>query len=158
VANKTQELQKLIRWYKQETGIKDVNMHAVAEFAMEHGWKMPKPKSEVDLLAQDLSKAAREEIRVDRKTGKPYRANHAYTAPNGQGQLTLWIDIDEAPRFVMHKSLINRRNQMVGDALQLRLDQLHWNAINPNDEPIEIPLDFEDDVEWRLNTPDDLAA
>lgn len=51
----------------------------------------------------------------------------------------------------MHKSLVNRREQMVGDGLQLTLDADHWNQINPNEEPIQLPLDFTQDVEWRKN-------
>ena len=70
-------------------------------------------------------------------------------------QLHLWIDIDEAPRGPMLKSLINRREQMIGDGLQLTLDADHWNSINESEAPIQIPMDFTLDVEWRKNTPDD---
>jgi hypothetical protein len=63
--------------------------------------------------------------------------------------LTFWIDIDEAPRRTMHKSLVQRREQMVGDALQLSLDMDHWNDRNKNEEPILLPLDFEFDVQLR---------
>jgi hypothetical protein len=53
----------------------------------------------------------------------------------------------------MYKSLIQRREQMVGDALQLTFDANHWNGIHPGEEPIEMPLDFTDDVQWRMNVP-----
>ena len=43
---------------------------------------------------------------------------------------------------------------MVGDAVQLTLDMQHWNNKNPNEEPIVIPVDFTEDVEWRQNAPD----
>jgi len=58
----------------------------------------------------------------------------------------------------MLKSLINRREQMVGDGLQLTLDVDHWNGINPKEEPIQIPLDLTDDVEWRKNSPEAKAS
>lgn len=74
----------------------------------------------------------------------------------GNQQYHLWIDIDEAPRKSMHKSLIMRREQMVGDGLQLTLDAMHWNSINPKEEPIVIPLDFTEDVEERLSISDPL--
>ena len=51
--------------------------------------------------------------------------------------------------------VVQRREQMVGDGLQLSLDVDHWNSINPEDEPIVVPLDFTEDVEWRKNSPDD---
>jgi hypothetical protein len=157
MATKKHTLQSFIRYYKRETGATEVNMHEVAQFALARGWKAPVPKRPVDLLAKEFSQAAREEIRYDKKTGKPYRANHAFTQRQGETQLTLWVDIDEAPRGPMLKSLINRREQMVGDAVQLTLDANHWNSINPQEDPIDLPLDFSDDVEWRLNADDDEA-
>lgn len=53
----------------------------------------------------------------------------------------------------MDKSLKVRREQMVGDALQLTLDANHWNSVNPDQEPLQVELDFADDVAWRLNAP-----
>ena len=89
-----------------------------------------------------------------RQTGNPYRANHAITTRQGSEQLTLWIDIDrKVPRKKMVKSLMQRREQMVGDGLQLTFDGDHWNNINPEDEPIEIPMDLTDDILWRKNAP-----
>lgn len=155
MATKRQEMQRLIRFYKDETGEKEVDMHKVAAFATKKGWPLPKPADPLDMLAKQFSAAAREEIRHDAATGRPYRANHAMTTTQGDQQLTLWIDIDEAPRKPMLKSLVNRREQMVGDGLQLTLDADHWNSIHPNEEPIVMPMDFTDDVEWRKNAPDE---
>jgi hypothetical protein len=82
---------------------------------------------------------------MDKETGHPYRVNHAYKV----GQAMFWINIEEAPREPMRKSLIARREQMVDDGLQLTYDADHWNRINSEDEPIQIPLDFTDDIQWR---------
>lgn len=155
MSNKSERLQSLIRYYKRETGRTEVNMHDVAIFARSKGYTMPTPKSELDLLAKELSQAAREEIRHDQNTGKPYRVNHAYKLLSGSGQTTLWVDIDDAPRGPMWKSLVNRREQMVGDGLQLTLDANHWNSVNQDEEPIKMQLDFTEDIEWRLNAPDE---
>jgi hypothetical protein len=152
--NQFQEKQRIIRRYKDETGEKEVDMHKIAIYARDMGYPLPKLVSQLDLLARQFSQAAREEVRVDRSTGHPYRVNHAYTKQADDGkQMTLWIDIDEAPRFPMHKSLITRREQMLGDGVQLTLDADHWNSIHPAEEPIAIPMDFTDDVEWRKNAP-----
>lgn len=149
LATRHQEMQRLIRLYRTETGETQVDMRKVVLFATKMGWPLPKPADPIDLLAAEFARAAREEIKTDKATGRPYRVNHAI--PVGQG--TLWIDIDQAPRTPMLKSLINRREQMVGDGLQLTLDSDHWNSIHPDEEPILIPLDFTDDVEWRKNAP-----
>jgi hypothetical protein len=155
MATKHQEMQRLMRHYKDVSGIKEVDMHKLAKFAASKGWPLPTPADPLDLLAKEFSQAAREEIRHDKKTGRPYRANHAVTQHQGTQQLTLWVDIDEAPRKPMVKSLMNRREQMVGDGLQLSFDAEHWNNIHPNEEPIVVPLDLTDDVEWRKHSPEE---
>lgn len=155
MSTKREQRLNFIRYYKRITGKSEVDMKEVAAYAISKGWKVPEPISLVDRLAKEFTQAAREEIRHDEKTGKPYRANHAIPIHNGPVQQHLWIDIDEAPRKPMLKSLIMRREQMVGDGLQLTLDADHWNNIHPEEEPIEIPLDFTDDVEWRKNAPDE---
>ena len=158
MSNKLQERQRFIKYYKDQTGVKEVNMHEVAKFANSKGWPLPKPQDPLDLLAKQFADAAREEIRKDKKTGRPYRANHAVPQMQGQEKFTLWIDIDEAPRKPMLKSLMNRREQMVGDGLQLTLDADHWNSEHSNEEPIQIPLDFTDDIMWRKNGPTEKAG
>jgi hypothetical protein len=153
-------MQRFIRHYKSETGEHELDMHKVAEFAAKMGWRLPTPPSAIDLLAKQFTEAARDEINYDSKTGKPYRVYHAIPVKNGQ-QLSLfvYIDIDEAPRNSMLKSLVNRREQMVSDGLQLTFDMEHWNRINPKEEPIELPMDLTLDIEWRKNAPgDDKAA
>lgn len=142
-----------MRYYKEQTGETDLDMHKVAALAEKTGWKMPKPKTPLELLAQEFSQAARVEVRSDDESGHPYRANHAYPTKHGDTTLWLWVDIDEAPRKTMVKCLFTRRDQMVGDAVQLTFDKDHWNRIHPSEEPITIPLDFTDDVEWRKNEP-----
>jgi hypothetical protein len=153
MATKRQKMQTFIRYYKEVTGKKEIDMHAVAQFAASKGWLLPVPANPLDLLAKEFSQSAREETRTDSRTGRPYRANHAFSV-DGTGETTLWIDIDEAPRKHMLKSLVQRREQMVGDGLQLSLDEDHWNLINPSEEPINLPLDLTPDVEWRKNGED----
>ena len=155
MASKTKERQKMIRYYKDVTGKLEVDMKDVAKFAVAKGWKLPVPASPLDRLVKEFTKAARDEIKHDKKTGKPYRANHALPIKYGHTQLYLWIDIDEAPRKHIVKSLIMRREQMVGDGLQLTLDADHWNNIHSNEDPIAIPMDFTDDILWRKNAPDE---
>lgn len=150
---KNELLQDIIRRYKATTGKTEIDLKDVAKFAVDAlGVELPKPKDPLDRLAEDLAAAARQEIRYDEKTGHPYRANHAVRAGYGSQQYHLWVDIDEATRKQMHGSLIMRRDQMIGDGLQLTLDAKHWNNVNPQEEAIAIPLDFTEDIEERLST------
>ena len=151
-------MQSLIRQFKMETGLSQFDMKEMVKWAVTKGWPLPEPVSPLDRLVADFTAAAREEVRTDKKTGRPYRANHVYAAHQGGIQLHLWIDIDEAPRGPMLKAFQMRREQTVGDVVQLTLDADHWNDINPNDEPIIIQSDFGPDVEWRKNAPDERAG
>jgi hypothetical protein len=154
----TQERQRFIRYYKEKTGKEDVVMKEVAQFAVKMGWKLPPPTDPIDRLAKQFAEAAREEIRHDKKTERPYRANHAITTMQGNQQLTFWIDIDEAPRHKTLKALMQYREEMVGEAVIVTNCADHWNSVNPQEEPITIPLDFTDDVSWRLNAPEEVKA
>jgi hypothetical protein len=133
-------------------------MKDVAAEAERMGWKMPKPKTPLDLLAAQFSDSQREEVRKDAVTGRPYRANLAVSSWQGTMQMVLWTDIDVAPRHIAHKSLTQYRDQMTGEAVQMTLTADHWNRINPKEEPIKMELDFGPDVEWALNAPFDKAA
>lgn len=152
---RNERLQGLIRLYKEKTGNRIIDMDAVTEWSLTQGVAMPKPKTPRELFAAQLSDAARAEFRRDAKTGLSYRANHAMRTTDKDGrQYTLWFDIEDATRPQMLVSLQSRRQQMVGDAVHLKIDEMVWNSKNPDQKPIQLVMDFEDDVEERLNSPD----
>lgn len=144
---KRQERQRFIRHYKDTTGERELDMHKVAEFAKSMGWKMPKPPSEIDLLAKQFAEAASAETGTNRKTGRPYRVYHAVPAGGGQQNLFVYVDIHDATRNQMQKSCVMRREQMVNDGLQLSFDMEHWNSLNPAQEPLDLPMDLAMDIE-----------
>jgi hypothetical protein len=154
---KSHEIQRLYRLYKEESGNQIVDMREFAAWMKKKGWEMPIPIDPLDLLAKQCAAAVREETRRDETTGRPYKANLAFS-PDGSPQGMLWADVDEAPKKIVHKCLIQRRDQMVGDAYQLTLIQDHWNNIHPDEEPIQIPLDFQPDVDWKKNGGDEQAS
>lgn len=144
-----QERQRFLRYYRDETGEKELDMQKVAAFAKRHGWKMPKPPSDVDLLAKQFADDAQAEKKKDAQTGHPYRVYHAVPVAGTQLHLFVYVDIDEATRNQMLKSAVHRREQMVSDGLNLTNDLEHWNRVNPDKEPIQLPLDFTLDVAIR---------
>ena len=154
MTTKNERYQKLFPLYRQEKKTTTLDMNEVAKWMLERGVEPPRPKSPVDLLAEQLSVAAREEHRRDPKTGWDYRANHAYKIPAKDGkQLTLWVELESATRKQMHMSLTNRRDQMIGDGTQLKIDETIWNNKNPEEESINMVLDFTEDVAERLSSP-----
>jgi len=155
MATKSEMKQRVIRMYRDETGIRDVDMKQVAKWAVDKRLvKLPVPQDPFDRLAKDFSTAAREEMRYDEVTNHPYRANHHYVVMQGGEQLHLWLDIDgDAPRHKMVKCANLRKEQMVGDGLQLTLDLEHWSRVHPGEEPIKVDMDLTDEIEWRKNAP-----
>jgi hypothetical protein len=130
-------------------------MNKVSRFAVtRHLIKLPTPPDPYDMLAREFSAAEREEIRYDHETNRPYRANHCFAVTENGRQMHLWLDIDDdAPRHKMVRAAGNRREQMIGDGLQLTLDLDHWNRINPDQEPIVADMDLTDEILWRKNAP-----
>lgn len=157
---KKEKMQDFVRHYREKTGKISIDMREVAEYAKQMGWQLPTPKSALDMLAAEFSDSQREEVRKDAVTGHSYRANLAVTERHGNEQFVLWTDIEVANRTVAHKSLTQYRDQMIGEAVHMKLTADHWNRINPNEAPINMMLDFNDDVTWRLAAPmdDDKAA
>lgn len=157
--SKIADRQKFIRYWKDETGETEVDMHAVARMAMQMGWIAPPPVTEEDRLAKQFKDAARQDIRHDRRTGRPYRGYHAVPKHAADGQLIFsYIDIDDPKTKPesFHKACVMRREQTVDDQLQLRLDQIHWNENRPAEQQVEIlPADLEFDVELRMASMDD---
>jgi hypothetical protein len=153
MANKHKEMQFIIREWKKLTGKTEIDMKEVALYAISKGWPAPAPITAEERLAREFSQAAREETRQDGKTGQQYRVYHNVKS-DVQGQGGFWVDIDEAPRKHMVKSAFARREQVVGDMVQLTLDLAHWNRIHPNEEPIVAQTDVTPDVNERLASAD----
>jgi hypothetical protein len=156
--SKVAERQRFIRHWMDETGESEVDMHAVARMALGMGWEAPPPVTEEDRLAKLFKNAARQDIRHDRKTGRPYRGYHAIPKTAADGQLIFsYIDIDDPKTKPesFRKACVLRREQTVDDQLQLRLDQIHWNDNRPPEQQVEVlPADLEFDIELRMAAMD----
>jgi hypothetical protein len=150
---KKRDMQRAIRAWKDETGEQAIDMHKLAAWAVAKGWPLPVPQSPLAILAKQFADAGRELVGHDPDTGHPYQVYHAVPVRVGE-QLTFhYYDIHEAPRKVMHKSLINHREQMVSNGVHLTLDELYWRKCHPGEEPIPLPMDLAPDIEWRLANP-----
>ena len=123
-------------------------LREVAAWAIEnHLWE-PRREDLIGRCAEDLARALREEHRTD-EDGRRYRAMHAARSSSSGTQLTLWADIDDptTTRSHMEISLGQRRKAIVGDCVQLKRDVDHYNGTHSTEEPIQMILDFEKDVQ-----------
>ena len=154
---KSKDLAKCIDLFKNKTRRQEFEMWEVAEFALAQGVEAPDPPTRRDLMEKMLTRAARQQHRVDPVTGRTYRANHRIPKQGG-GKGSIWFDLDNPPsREKVKTSLTLRREQVVSDLVAIENDKDRYNVTNPYEEPIQIELDFTFDVELRRNVDDDEA-
>jgi len=144
----TNQVKEYVERYKAETG-KDglLDPHEVAAWALHNGLHKPNQKTMIDAIAADISQVWREEYRTDQR-GRRYRAKHAATHKMGNRTQSLWADLDDpfAPHEHFVRSFAQRRQQIVGDCLQLKTDVDVYNDKRDPVVPVQVPLDFSPDV------------
>jgi len=93
----------------------------------------PLPKADpIDILADQadqMAQAVREEYRTDSE-GRRYRVNHAVRATKSGVQYTFWGVMGYAPRDHMEKASAQRRELIVGENFQLKVDIAVYNEMN----------------------------
>jgi len=115
----------------------------VAEWAYRNGLHKPSVRTVVDAIATDMpSSSVRTTGQMPRVSR--YRAMHAVRSKRGDKTMSLWADMDDerAPRDHFVRSFAQRRQQIVGDCYQLKTDVDVYNAKDPAQKPIQVPLDF----------------
>ncbi|MDZ5698661.1 hypothetical protein [Chelativorans sp. M5D2P16] len=162
MATFSEQMQAIFGRYTEEVSADPVSLDEVAAWAIERGLYKPAPRDIVKICRDALADSLRQERRVDEK-GRKYRAKHSVrTWIKGQ-QLSLWADIDTAPRSFLEKSFGQRRKSIADDCFQIKQDVDHFNDEHPGEEPIQMIIDFTDDVAEmeaaaRQDTGDDEAA
>lgn len=148
MATYREQLQKVWHAFERENGQVPATTREAAQWGVARRMiEMP----QVDpfaKLAEDMSAALREEYATDRQ-GRRYRVNHAVRVTKGGVQYTFWAIMKDAPREHMQKAFIQRREQVVGDCVQLATDVEAYNGMNEGQPPIPMLFDFRDDVEER---------
>lgn len=145
MANYTEQLQQIWKLYEAADRPLPATAKEVAAWAIDTGLWQPRPADIIGRCAEDLARAAREEYRTDAK-GRRYRAKHpAKVVKDGQLRFE-WADIDTAPRDHMQRAFALRRKAIVGDCHQIKVDIDHYNDARPDEPPIQLILDFTDDV------------
>lgn len=95
-----------------------------------------------------MSAAAREDY-IEDDNGEPVRRRHAYKTMTGNGQQTLWVNIEDATPQVMRLCVSLRRRGIQNDVNQLSRDVTHYNKKHNPGNPIQPSFNFTEDVEER---------
>jgi hypothetical protein len=151
-----EQLQNLWHRYEREHGgVPSPPIHVV-EWAMKRGLLEAPRYDPKEALAEAMARALREEYRTD-SSGRRYRVNHAVRITRNGVQTSLWAELDSAPRDHMIKAFAQRRRQIVGDCVQLKTDVDVYNDKHTDVDPIQVVLDFTDDVAEALIDTSDAA-
>ncbi len=145
VATYTEQMQAIFDRYTEEVSTDPVSLDEVAAWAIELGLYRPAPRDVVKICRDALADSLRQERRVD-AAGRKYRAKHSVRSWVGGQQFSLWADIDTAPRSFLEKSFSQRRKAIADDCFQIKQDVDHFNDEHPTEEPIQMIIDFTDDV------------
>lgn len=147
--SRSEQLQAVWRRYEAEHGYEPTGTRPVVDWAVNNGLLELPHVNARDVLASQMSRALREETAVDAH-GREYRVNHAVRITRDGVQQTMWGIFGYAPDAHMEGSFTLRREQIVGDCLQLRIDVEAYNDLDPTRTPYQLELNFREDVEERL--------
>ncbi len=149
MASFNERLQKIWHEYDSSRHHKPSNAkQAVARAVAEGRLELPE-YDPIDLLADRMAQALRAEYKTDDQ-GRRYRVNHAVRVTRSGVQYTFWGVMGYANHEFMERAFTQRREQIVGDNLQLRIDVDVYNDMNRGTRPeIQLVLDYTEDIAER---------
>lgn len=149
MANYTEQMQHLFDRYRGEVREAPVVLDDIFAWAVENRLWQPREESVRGQFKEEMAQALREHYRTD-AAGRKYRAKHAVRHVFAGKQLTFWGDIDKDPRDYIEVAFAQRRRRIGGELHQLKIDVDHYNEAHPEESPLQLCLNFEDDIRERL--------
>ena len=145
MATYSKQMQKIVQEYRDSGEPWPASARNIADWAILTGrWEMPAAAVR-RRCADDMAAAMREEYYTDEK-GRRVRLLHpAPLFVEGKRDM-LWDDIRTAFRPHMQLSFQTRRQGIVGDCRQFKVDLDSYNDHHADQEPIQIVFNFERDL------------
>jgi len=140
--NYNEQMQKIVDKYRDAGETWPATTREIAAWAIRnkqwdaHGSEM------ISICAEHLARAMREEYIKDPQ-GRTVRTKHAAR----MHQAVFWDDIRTASREHMQVAFQQRRQQIVGDCRQLKLDVDSYNENKNDGKSIQMVFDFTLDLE-----------
>jgi hypothetical protein len=148
MTTRNEQLQSVFRRFEHEHEHSPTSSREACEWGVAKGFLELPSVDPLNILAEEMSRALREEYETDEK-GRRYRVNHAVRVTRAGVQMTFWAVMGFAPRAHMQMAFTQRRNQIIGDCVQLKTDVDVYNDHNSSEAPIQMVLNFADDVAER---------
>ena len=138
-------MQRIVRDYRADGQEWPATTREIAVWAISRKRWEPQRSALIDQCAEHLARAMREEYITDPQ-GRTVRAKHAARIKRDAQQLVLWADIRTASRQHMEIAFQQRRQQIVGDCRQLKVDVDSYNENGNRGTAIQMIFDFTDDL------------
>jgi hypothetical protein len=155
VTTYVKQMQKIVEEYRLSDNAWPASAKTMADWAIATGrWVLPAAAVR-RRCADDIASAMREEYMTDPK-GRRVRLLHPAPLLGGVTKEMIWDDIRTAPRQHMQVSFQHRRQGIVGDCRQMKVDVDSYNDAHNDAEPIQIVFDFTMDLA-ELEAADEAA-
>jgi hypothetical protein len=149
MSTKEERLQQIWHKYDANHKHKPTSARQAVNWAVSEGLLELPEVDPYDVLAGQMSQALRDEYETD-SHGRRYRVNHAVRVSNAGVQYTFWGMMGFASHDHMERAFAQRRDQIIGDNLQLKTDVDVYNDLNKGKRPpIQLVLDYTEDVAER---------
>jgi len=158
MANYAKQMHRIVQEYRTSGQPWPASAKSIADWAILNGhWEMPAAAIR-RRCADDIASAMREEYYTDSKHRRVRLLHPAPLFSEGE-RMIIWDDIRTASRPHMQLSFQNRRQGIVGDCRQFKVDADSYNDAHPDDEPLQIVFDFTMDLaEIEAAESEDRAA
>jgi hypothetical protein len=157
MATYTKQMQKIVQEYRLSEQPWPAAAKDIADWAIMTGrWEMPAAAIR-RRCADDIAAAMREEYYTDAKNRR-VRLLHPAPLFNKGERSIVWDDIRTAKRPHMELSFQFRRQGIVGDCRQFKVDADSYNDAHPDEEPIQISFNFTMDLAELEAAEEDEAA
>jgi hypothetical protein len=145
-----EQLREIAELYRNSDQPWPATARQIAIWAINNGHYRTHHGKVVAKAAEEFASAMREDYYTDPQ-GRRVRAMHvarvaSRLSDGSRDQKMLWDDIRNASRDFMGRAFQLRRRQIVGDCKQLKTDVDSFNDNHPDEKPIQLLLDFTDDV------------
>jgi hypothetical protein len=155
MATYAKQMQKIVDEYRHAGEPWPTTAKAIADWAiLTRRWELP-ASAVRRRCADDIAAAMREEYMTDPK-GRRVRLLHPAPLIHDGAKEMFWDDIRTAPREHMLVSFQHRRQGIVGDCRQMKVDVESYNGAHAGEEPIQIVFDFTMDLA-ELEAADEAA-
>ena len=149
MSTKAERFQQIWHKYDAEREHRPTSAREAIEWAVKEGLLELPDIDPLDVLASQMADFLRTEVKVDEK-GRRYRVNHAMRVTKGGVQYTFWGVMGFASHEFMERSFAWRREQIVGDNLQLKIEvDVYNDMVRGKHPPIQLVMDYTEDVAER---------